>query len=136
MPEKIKYCMFEYKEKLPVVSACKESTCCDSEVRVQDENYLEITIKYLDGAPAKLATIVGPYALTPVTVTARLRQEQMVKGVVKTRFRRGNVLRKHLLVEQNACLLHRPKQFFVTTYPGDVVCPATAFHMKPMVFLA
>ena len=128
--------MCEYKGKLPVISAYKESTCHNNTVRVQDKSYLEIAFEYFDSAPAKLTTVVGPHALAPVTVATRLRQKQMVKGVAKTRFRRGNIPDENLLVKQNARLLHRPKQFFVTMYPGYIVCPAPPFHMKPMVFFA
>lgn len=136
MPEKTKYCMCEHEGKLSIISVYKESTCRNNTVRVQDKSYLEIAFEYFDSAPAKLTTIIGPYTFAPVTVTARLCQKQMVKGVAKTRFRRSNILSENFLVEQNARLLHRPKQFFVTMYPGDIVCPAAAFHMKPMVFFA
>ena len=134
MSKKAKYCVCKYEKKSPALSAYKESTCHNNAVLAQGKTFLEISFENFDSAPAKLPAVVRPYPLAPVTVTARLRQKQMVKGVAKTRLRRRNIFGENLLVEQNACLLHRPKQFFVTVHPGDIICPASTFHMKAMVF--
>src|SRR5262245_32549271 len=57
----------------------------------------------------------------------------MKQGVTIPWIVTGNTWFKHLLVKVGAGPLHRPNHRLVPFYPGNIVRPTTAFHVKSVI---
>ena len=84
---------------------------------------------------ADFLAVIGPDPLSPIAVATRLRAQEMKQRVAKTTVAGRNPRLDHFLVEKGTAPFHRPQHIFVTSDPGNTVCPTATLHVKAIVFL-
>ena len=84
-------------------------------------------------SPAKLAAVVSPRSLAPISEATRLTQQQMKQRVAVSRIRGGYASPNHLVGKQSAHLPHRRQHALVSLHPGNVAGPTAALHVETMI---